>query len=159
MAIFLHVEGLEGDVTATGYEGCIECDSMQFGVGRSITTPTGTAQERESSTPSVSDVTVMKIMDKCTPLLFTEACVGTAKKVKIDLVQTGQKLQTYMAYVLDKALISAYSVSAGGGDGRPMENITFNCTKLEMKYTPYDDANQPLGPVPAGYNISTGEKV
>lgn len=157
MAIFLHVEGLEGDVTAAGYEGCIECESMQFGVGRSIATPTGTAQERESSTPSLTEVTVLKVMDKCTPLLFTEACVGTAKKVKIDLVQTGQKLQTYMAYVLDKSLISGYSISAGG-DGRPTENISFNFTKLEMKYTPYDDANQPLGPVPASYNISTGEK-
>ena len=86
MAIYLHVEGLEGDVTAAGHEGWIECESFQWGVGRGITTPTGSSQERESTAPSVSEVTVVKNMDKCTPKLFEQSCVGTSKLVKIDLV-------------------------------------------------------------------------
>ena len=121
MAIYLHVDGLEGDVTAAGHEGWIECHSMDFGVGRSISTPTGSSQERESSAPSLSDVTIVKNMDKCTPKLFEQACVGTSKLVKIDLVQTGEQLDTYMAYELENSLISSYSVSTGG-DSRPMEN-------------------------------------
>jgi type VI secretion system secreted protein Hcp len=158
MAIYLNVEGLQGDVTAAGHEGWIECDSMQWGVGRAITTPTGSSQERESSAPSVSEVSIVKIMDKCTPKLFEQACVGTSKLVKIDLVQTGEQLDTYMAYELENSLISSYSVSTGG-DARPMENISFNFTKVMMKYTPYDNKHNPGSPIPAGYDVSLGKKV
>ena len=157
MAIYLHVEGLEGDVTAAGHEGWIECDSFQWGVGRGITTPTGSSQERESTAPSVSEVTVVKNMDKCTPKLFEQSCVGTSKLIKIDLVQTGEQLETYMAYELTDGLISGYSVSAGAE--KPTESISFNFTKIEMKYTPYDNLHQPGSPIPAGYDVSLGKKV
>lgn len=157
MAIYLHVEGLEGDVTAAGHEGWIECESLQWGVGRSISTPTGSSQERESSAPSISEVSVVKNMDKCTPKLFEQACVGTSKLVKIDLVQTGEQLDTYMSYELENSLISGYSVSTGGD--RPSESVSLNFTKLVMKYTPYDNKHNPGSPIPAGYDVSLGKKV
>jgi type VI secretion system secreted protein Hcp len=99
----------------------------------------------------------MKAMDKCTPKLFTEACVGTGKLVKIDLTQTGDQLETYMAYTLTDSLISGYSVGTGGE--KPSETVSFNFTKLEMKYTPFDNKNNPLGAVPSGYDISLGKKL
>lgn len=157
MAIYLHIEGLEGDVTAAGHEGWIECDSLDFGVGRSITTHTGSSQERESTAPSLSDITVVKVMDKCTPKLFEQSCVGTSKLVKIDLVQTGEQLETYMAYTLSETLISAYSTSSGGD--RPTESVAFNFTKIEMKYTPYDNMHQPGSPLTAGYDVAAGVKL
>jgi len=157
MAIYLNMDGLEGDVTAAGHEGWIECASLQWGVGRGITTPTGSSQERESAAPSVSEVSIVKIMDKCTPKLFEQACVGTAKLVKIDLVQTGAQLDTYMAYELENTLISGYSVSTAGD--RPSESLSLNFTKLVMKYTPYDNENNPGSPIPAGYDVSLGKKV
>jgi type VI secretion system secreted protein Hcp len=157
MAIYLHMEGLEGDVTAAGHEGWIECESLQWGVGRSISTPTGSSQERESSAPSISEVSVVKNMDKCTPKLFEQACVGTSKLVKIDLVQTGEQLDTYMSYELENSLISGYSVSSGGD--RPSESVSLNFTKLVMKYTPYDNKHNPGSPIPAGYDVSLGKKV
>jgi type VI secretion system secreted protein Hcp len=157
MAIYLNVDGLEGDVTAAGHESWIECTSCQWGVGRSISTPTGSSQERESTAPSISEVTIAKNMDKCTPKLFELACVGTSKLVKIDFVQTGEQLDTYMAYELENSLISGYSVSAG--TDRPVETVSFNFTKLVMKYTPYDNEHNPGSPIPAGYDVSLGKKV
>ena len=77
--------------------------------------------------------------------------------VKIDLVQTGEQLDTYMAYELENSLISSYSVSSGGD--RPMENVSFNFTKMVMKYTPYDNKHNPGSPIPAGYDVSLGKKV
>lgn len=157
MAIYLNVDGIEGDVTASGHEGWMECQSLQWGVGREIRTPTGGSQERESSAPSVSDVTVTKLMDKSTPALFTEACVGKSKRVRIDLVQSGDQLETYLSYTLTNSLVSGYSISSAGD--RPTESISFNFTKIEMKYTPYDIQHNPGSPIHAGYDISLGRKV
>lgn len=157
MAIYLHVEGLEGDVTAAGHEGWIECESMDFDVSRSISTRTGSSQERESTAPKLNDVTVRKAMDKCTPKLFEQACIGTSKLVKIDLVQTGEQLDTYMSYTLTDCLITSHSTSAASE--RPSESVGFNFTKIEMKYTPYDNKHKPGSPIPAGYDVSLGKKV
>lgn len=157
MAIYLHVEGLEGDVTAAGHEGWIECLSLSFGVGRAISTATGSSQERESSAPSLSDVSLIKHMDKCTPKLFELTCTGASKLVKIDLVQTGEQLDTYMSYELTDCLISGLSAESGGD--RPTESLSFNFTKIVMKYTPYDNKHNPGTPIPAGYDVSLGKKV
>ena len=157
MAIYLHVEGLEGDVTAAGHEGWIECESMDFGVSRSISTKTGSSQERESTAPMLSDVTIVKNMDKGTPKLFEQACIGTSKLVKLDLVQTGEQLDTYMSYELTDSLISAHATSTAGD--RPSESVSFNFTKIEMKYTPYDNKHKPGSPIPAGYDVSLGKKI
>ena len=158
MAIYLHVEGLEGDVTAAGHEGWIECESMDFGVSRSISTQTGSSQERESTAPTFSDVTIVKNMDKCTPKLFEQACIGTSKLVKIDLVQTGEQLDTYMSYELTDSLITSHATSSAG-EGRPTESVSFNFTKILMKYTPYDNKHKPGSPIPAGYDVRLGKKV
>ena len=157
MAIYLKVDGLEGSVTAEGHEGWTECHSLQLNVSRVITTSTGSSQERESSPPSVSEFTVTKLMDKSSPALFTEVCVGGSRLVKIDLVQTGEQLQTYMSYELTNSLISGYSVHTDGE--RPTESVSINFTKIEMKYTPYDDQHNAGSPIPAGYDISLGKRI
>lgn len=157
MPIYLKIPGIEGEVTADGHQKWIECHSLSWGVGRGIHTPTGSAQSRESSAPSVSEVTIAKMADKSTAKLFQEACIGKAKDVEIHLCQTGDKLETYLEYKLTDALISGFSSSSGGD--KPSESLSFNFTKIQLKYTPYDKDRNPGSPIPAGYDITTGKKV
>ena len=157
MAIYLQVEGIEGDVTAEGHEGWIECESLDWGVQRAIHTPTGRAEGRESAAPSVSEITINKLVDKASPNLFADACVGRERGVKIDFVRIGEAMQTYLEYELSNSLISGYSVSADGE--RPTESVSFNFTRIEMKYTPYDAAHRAQSPIVAGYDISLGTRV
>jgi len=103
-------------------------------------------------------VTIVKNMDKCTPKLFEMACVGKSKLVKIDLVQTGDQLDTYMSYTLENSLVSSYSTSSGG-DQKGTESVAFNFTKFELKYTPRDNTGAPGSPIPAGYDVSAGKKI
>lgn len=156
MAIYMQIEGdFKGNVTAAGHEEWIELDSLQFGVGRGITMSVGKSKDREASEPSVSEVVVSKPMDACSPKIFREACVGKAKKVDIHLLRTTEgNFETYMEYVLHNTLISGYSVSSGGD--RPMESITFNFTKIEMKYVMWGDDHAKGGNVPASYDLALG---
>ncbi len=159
MAIYLKVEGIEGKVTAEGHQGWIEVDSLQWGVGRAISSAIGSSRDREASKPSISEVNTTKLMDESSPLLFTEACVGKGKKVEIHLCTTGtDKIETFMEYTLEDCMISGYSVS-GTGDGRPTESLSFSFTKIEMKFIPYDDAGKPGSPIPAGYDLMLGKKI
>ena len=158
MAIYLKIEGIDGKVTAQGHEKWIDISSLQWGVGRAISSAVGSAKDREASKPSISEVSVTKLMDQSSPLIFTEACVGKSKKVDIHLCTTGtEKIDTYMEYALEDCMVSGYSVATGGD--RPTESISLSFTKMIMKFIPYDDAGKAQSPIPAGYDMALGKKV
>jgi type VI secretion system secreted protein Hcp len=154
MAIYLKYEGIDGEATHENHKKWIDVGSMQFGVGRGISTPSGSTANREASEPSVSEVTITKAMDGASTSLFTESATGAVgKKVEIHLVSTGSPGNTYVEYTLTNALISGYSVSTGGD--RPSESVSINFTKMEFKFIPYDDKNKAGTPVSVSYDLST----
>jgi type VI secretion system secreted protein Hcp len=156
MAIYLKYDGIDGEATHQDHQKWIDIQSLQFGFGRAISTPTGAAGNREASQPSVSEVVVTKMMDAASPKLFTEAVTGNAgKTVNIDLVSTGSPGNTYTSYTLTNALVSAYSVSSGGD--RPSESVSISFTKIEYKLTPFDTANKAGTPVTVSYDLATGK--
>jgi len=158
MAIYMKIDGIKGKVTTKGHEDWIDVSSLQWGVGRAISSAVGTSADREASKPSISEVSVTKMMDTSSPLIFTEACVGKSKPVQIHLCTTGSdQIDTYMEYELEDCMISGYSVSSGGD--RPSESLSLSFTKMVMKFIPYNDAGKPESPIPAGYDMAMGTKV
>ena len=158
MAVYLKYEGIDGEATHEKHTKWIEVQSLQFGVGRGISTPTGGATNRESSQPSVSEVVITKMLDSASTALFAESVTGTAgKKVEIHLVNTGDPGDTYVEYTLTDSLISGYSVSSGGD--RPSESISINFTKIEFKFTAFDAKNKTASPMVVDYNMATGKKI
>jgi len=126
--IYMKYDGIQGDVTAPGAQGEIQLDSFQFGVNRTIT---GTSSaNRESSTPSVSEITVGKNFDSATVPLVKQAFVGNPANVEIDFVNGTNAAIPYLKIKLSETLISGYSVSSGGD--RPSESISLNFTKISL---------------------------
>ena len=153
MPIFMHYDGVDGNVTAKGYEKWIEVQSFQFGSGRGISTPTGGAENREASAPSVSEVVVTKLMDKASPKLFEESLIGKdGKIVKIVMTRTGKELAELCLYKFEEVLVSGYSVSSGG-DGAPSESLSINFVKFEYSYTGSDVAGKDASKMKVAYDI------
>lgn len=154
MAIYVKIDGIDGEATHETHKKWLDVSSIQWGVGRAISTPAGSTANREASEPSVSEVTITKLMDSSSPKLFTEACTGNAGKlVQIHLVSTGSPGNTYTEYKLTNSLVSAYSMSSGGD--RPSESVSISFTKLEYKFIPYDDKNKAGTPIAVSYDLST----
>ena len=154
MAIYLHYEGIEGQATHQEHSKWIDISSVSWGIGRGISTPTGSTANREASEPSVSEITISKTMDNASPKIFTESATGRkGKTVKIHFVSTGSPGETYVEYTLTNTLISGYSISSGGD--RPTESLSLNFTKIKYKLTPSGTANDDLTPVIVSYDLST----
>jgi len=134
--IYMNYDNLniKGDVTETGHENWIELNSFQFGVGRTISSPTGGSANREASAPSVSEIVVTKVMDRSSTSLLQEALAGQGKPVIIDFVKTGAKgaPMIYAEYKLENVLISGYSTSSGGDN--PTESISLSFTKITFTF-------------------------
>jgi type VI secretion system secreted protein Hcp len=124
MSIYLEYDGIKGNVTADGYTDHIAVLSVQFGVGRGISMEAGNLSNRESTRPSLSEITLSKAADNSVTAIFKEAVTGSAgKKVVIKFVRTGaDKVQEYMSYTLEDCIVSGYSISAES-EGEPMESI------------------------------------
>jgi len=156
MAVFLFIPGIKGGSTEKNHEGWVKVDSLQFGVGRQLNDPYGHATSRESGFPKVSEVHVTKGMDTASIELFGWS-VGKfdAKAVKVDVVSTGRSDSPFTTYSLDNAVISGYSVAAGG-DSLPTESISFNFTKIEERFVPVDANMKSGSPVNKGFDLAKG---
>lgn len=159
MAIYMEHPSIKGNVTAEGFTDQVAIDSMQWGVGRAISTPVGKAADREASTPSVSEVTLSKVTDKSSTALIKAAVTSPkGEDVILRVVSTSSdKVDTIVEIKLINSVISSYSLSSGGD--RPSESFSINFTKIEYAYTAEDAANTGAGPARTGYDLATGKPV
>lgn len=160
MAIYMNFNNkkIKGNVTAAGYEDWIELDSFQFGVGRGISMEVGNMANREATRPSISEITVTKMMDNASGGLFKESLTGTeGVTVQIHIVQTGAKqVEKFAAYELSDVLISSYSISGSGG-GAPVESISLSFSKILADLQGADKANKNASSMKVGYDLTTAK--
>jgi type VI secretion system secreted protein Hcp len=159
MAIYMDYEGVPGSSTSEGFEKLIVLNSCSFGVQRNVSMSLRSAQAREASEPSISEVTVTKLMDSSSPKLFVESVASDLKNtVKIHFTTTtAKKVTEYLLYTLTNAGVSHYSVSAGP-DEIPMETLVLNFTKFEKKFTPMDPGISGT-PEAVGYDLAAMKTV
>jgi len=139
MAIFLKLGDIKGETTQLTHKEWIEMTSVQWGVGRGVSSGVGGGSKREATAPSVSEVTLSKTFDISSPLLLKSALGGYgAVDAKIELTQTDNsgKHVSYQKYILYGTVMSGYSVSSGGD--RPSESISLNFTKVDSEYLNID---------------------
>ena len=161
MPIYMQYDGIDGAVTATGFEKWIELDSCQLGANRAVSA--GARGNRESSTPSFSDISVSKSQDTASTALFSASLFGEGKKVKIAFTKTstdGATQQKFLELTLENTLVTSFSTSGHGGDAsqQPMEMLSLNFTKIEWKHTETDVKNKASKPAIASWDLASGKK-
>ncbi|MDT3376343.1 Hcp family type VI secretion system effector [Labrys portucalensis] len=154
MPIYLQLDGIQGDATQEQHKKWMDIEAIHWNVSRNMNTSAGSAANREASEPTISEVILTKVSDSSSTRLFQEACSGrTGKTAVIHLVSTGSPGNTYIEYTLTNTLLANYSVDSNGD--RPVETIRLNFTKMQVKYTPYNEDNTSGSPTIATYDLAT----
>ena len=138
MAIYLEVDGIQGSTTTQGFSNMSELNSFQWGVSRSIGTAASGSTARESSNPSISEITITKLADAASPDLTNYALAGQLnKKFTIHFTTTAAgDVTEFLKHELENVGLSNYTVSSGGD--LPMEAMSLNFTKITTTFTPMD---------------------
>lgn len=156
MAIYMKYTSpaVNGGVTTTGFTQQIALNSLQWGIGRGVSAPTGKSSNREATTPSVSEITVTKELDEATEGLLKEAFNGAGKATAvISFVRTdGGGGVAYLEYTLSNVMISGWSTSSGGD--KPSKSFSLNFTKIEVKTTPQKDDGTAGDPSTVTYDLA-----
>lgn len=156
MTIYMKVEGIDGSVTAKGFEQWIELSSFHFATSRAISMEAGNTSNRSHGRPSISEIVVTKLMEQSSFGLLQDALRGDkGKKVTIKIVEVAQdKFREYVSYELDDTLLSGYSVSTGGEV--PSETVTLSYSKITTSFTSTDKGNKSGQPARVVYDLAQG---
>lgn len=156
MAIYMKYASINGDVTTKGFENYIELHSYQWGVGRGVAMQSGSAQGRESSLPSLSEITVTKDYDVSSPDLLKEALKGGAETVDIVFTRTnkaGTGVDKYLEVKMTDVIMSGLSQSSGGD--KPSESMSLNYSTISFTSIPMKDDGTPGTQSVVSFNLTT----
>ena len=132
---YLVIDGLPGP--STSKQNAI--DILSFSFGASQTTSAGSGSELRAGKADVSNLTVMKVLDKTSPELFQHCVTGDFLK-KVDLIYdkaTGEGQEDYFKLSLEQALIT--SIQFSGSNENPTESLSFAFKKITVAYNPEKD--------------------
>jgi len=142
-AIYVKIPGIQGDVTAEGYDNgeWFVADSFSFGVEREMKESAGKrgTQDINIGIGELQDVSISKSMDSASAQLAQLAINGNScGSAEIDFVEIGEssgEAVPYLKYKLDRCFIKSWSTS-GDADDRPTEEVAFYYNKIAFAYTP-----------------------
>ncbi|MBX2808897.1 MAG: type VI secretion system tube protein Hcp [Cellvibrionaceae bacterium] len=157
MSIFMLLEGIRGESSDNFHKEWIDVESIEWRVGRQITSRTSTRGDRESSNPEFSELLLFKRIDIATPYIFLESCCGRGKTIIIECTKTGagNGSDVYMQYRLENAVISRYNMCVKSTrNKRPMEAIKISFKRLEQRYISYGEDNVAGAPIAVGYDAA-----
>ncbi|VAW49309.1 hypothetical protein MNBD_GAMMA03-140 [hydrothermal vent metagenome] len=160
MAIYLDYDGISGNVTAKGFEQCMEINTVRFGVSRPITMEAGKMANREVGKPALTQVILRKKADNSVTAFFKESVAGSSgKTATLTFVRTGSdKVETFMQYTLHDCLVSRYHIIAKN-DEEPTEHIALSFSQCEINYIDHDASNKTGNPQRTGYDLSKATRL
>src|SRR5882757_4367955 len=127
---YLIIDGRPGP--STSKSGAIDILSFSFGASQTAVLGAGSSGgEARSGRADVGNVTIMKVVDKVSPLLFDDCVTGNFLK-KVDIVYDkpmGDDQQDYYKIHMEDALITSFQHS--GSSENPVESISFAFSKIK----------------------------
>jgi len=151
---YLFIDGVEGP--STSRTGCIDILSFSWGVSQTSVYGTGASgKEAKAGRADFSNLSIMKVLDKTTPLLCDHCASGDIlKKVYILYDKpVGTAQQPYFRIWLKDALVT--SVQLSGSNENPTESVSFAFQGVEVAYSPEKDDGTLDAAVRKGYDLET----
>ena len=150
---FLKIEGVEGESTDAEHGEWIEVLSFSHGLSQPSSGSVSSGGSLSAERCDHQDFSIVKTLDKASPKLNIFCCNGKeVDEVRMELCRAGGDKQTYMEYIMTKAIVSSVRPggSAQGGEALPLEEVSFKYRKIEWIYTPESE-----GAIPANWDLET----
>jgi type VI secretion system secreted protein Hcp len=151
--VFLRIDGITGESQNPNFKGQIELNSFSFGATNVVNIGSGSGSGKVTFTP----ITVTKLPDTTSPVLFLAVCQGTkAATATVSFVQPGASA-AYITFDLGTVIASGLTTSVT--NGVTLETITLVCGSLKYTVVTYNAAGAATGTVTDGWDITKNVKL
>jgi type VI secretion system secreted protein Hcp len=126
---------VKGESRRAGHEEQIELISFSFGASNPASIGVGSGGG--SGTVSLSSFNIMKKTDASSVGMFKACCLGQHfPTASIELYKSGGDALLYLKFDFEEVFVDNIQWSgAEGGDGVPLESVSFSFGKVEVTYT------------------------
>lgn len=154
--IILEIPGVKGNCQIDKYTGQIIVLSFQHGVHLPMQMDVANT-ERTAGRPVFSEITLSKMSDMSTPVLYSACAQG--KKLGDAKIHIGRNengvFMSVIEYVLTNAMVS--NISTAGGGGIPMDSFSLNFTKIKQTFTQQKSDSTKQGTADFGWDLETNK--
>ena len=143
--MFIKIGDIKGESQDDAHKGWIDLLSYSWGVsGPTRNSPKPQQPVGPLQAACAQEFTIMKSLDKASPLLFANAAAGTTiPSATVALARPDSNGSDYLVMTFsDVVITSVQNAGAAGGD-RPSESISFNFGSVQVAYTPQSAAWAP----------------
>jgi type VI secretion system secreted protein Hcp len=132
---FLKLDGIAGESTDSKHKGEIEVLSFSWNIKQTLVTDGGGGGGAGKA--QVSDFTIVKHIDKSSPVLMVAVCTGRPIRDGIFTVEDPRAArgakggEAFLKIKLNDILISSFQ-TGGGGTDQPMDQVSLNFAKIEI---------------------------
>lgn len=148
---YLIIDGRPGP--STSKPNAIDILSFSFGSSQSsVIGPGSSGGAARAGRADVSNVTIMKVLDKTSPLLFDDCVTGNILE-KVDIIYDkplGDQQEEFFKIHMDKALITSHQIS--GSNENPSESLSFAFEKITISYNP-EEKGKLQGFIDKGFDV------
>ena len=139
VAMYLKVEGVDGENTTQGHEQWIEVIRYKHGLKQPVSGVSATGG-RTGGRADFEKLEIVKTIDQATPDLNLKCAKGEPiPKVELEICQAAGEKHTCMKYTIEDCIVA--SVEPGGSKSdevKPLETVSFSYGKITWAYTPVD---------------------
>ena len=153
---YLYIDGIKGP--STSKTDHIDILSFSWGVSQTATYGTGASgHEAKAGRADFSNLSIMKVLDKTSPLLCDACATGHIFDKAYMLYSkpvgegTSAKQQAYFRIWLKDALIT--SVQLSGSNENPSESVSFAFQAVEIAYAPEKEDGSLDAAIRKGYDL------
>ena len=148
---YLIIDGRPGPSTSKA--NAIDILSFSFGASQTAVICVGSSGgEARSGRANLHDVSIMKVVDKVSPLLFDDCVTGNYLKT-VDIIYDkpmGDSQEDYYKIHMENALITSFQNS--GSSENPVESISFAYSKIKVSYNP-EEGGALKGFIDKGFDV------
>lgn len=154
---FLKIDGIGGECEDEKHKKWIQLLSFSHEIKHKGTNLGGGGARGSSGKAEHGDFKFTKYVDMATPKLNLRCIDGQdLKKVTVEICRTVGEKKAYLTYTFEPCLVSSVIVGGRHNDenDRPVEEVTFNYTKIEWNYQEIKKDNTPGGSAMAHWDLS-----
>lgn len=158
--IFLRLDGITGESQKQGAVGWIELFSFSNGASNPSSVAFGTGSG--AGKVDISSLSLQKQLDSSSPMLFMNCCAGThiaTGNMYVREATGSDTTQIYYQYDLTEVFIDSISWGGAAGGGKPSESISVSAKSIYINYWPQKSDGTLDAVIPAGWNVSTNQKM
>jgi type VI secretion system secreted protein Hcp len=153
--MFLRVDTLEGESSDSKHKGEIQIESWEWAAAQTGTSGSGSGLG--AGKVQIQDITVVKKVDRTSPMLYKLCCNGQhLKSADLTVRKAGGDALEYLVIHFEDLMITSYDVGEVQED-QIMESVRINFTRAAITYTPQVEGGGGGAKVSGGWDIKANK--